>query len=437
MFQSNDVILWVFSLFLIFLGVRVFWFSGYGAAGFAFMSKARGKWNGMKKSGKGLLVLTLLMLVPAFLSGEKVGMVTKTVAMPAIASGSPQEVKSKPETLKSDMILDDMEVHFIDAGQSNAALVICGGRTMLIDAGGNSKGTAIQLYLEKQKIKKLDYVIGSHPDEDHIGGLDVIISKFDCGRIIMPEYSVDTATYRDVISAMEYKAYKNTKPVPGDSYKLGDAQFTIIAPNKEYGNDTNNWSVGILLTHGDKKFLFTGDAEEEAEKDMVKHGIDIKCDVYQAGHHGSKTSSTEALLDAAAPLFAVISCGEDNEYGHPGAQTLNRFRTRGIKVFRTDEQGTIIAVSDGDVIHWNCAPSLTWKAGEPKAAKSGGKIAAAGKIPKAGAQKEEITYVLNIKSMKFHKLTCTTLPTSNRKDTDMSREAVISQGYQPCKRCKP
>lgn len=127
-------------------------------------------------------------------------------------------------------------------------------------------------------------------------------------------------------------------------YRLGDAEFTIIAPNGTY-SDPNNNSVGIILKHGKRKFLFTGDAEEEAEADILSNGIDISCDVYLVGHHGSNTSSSIALLDAAKPTYAVISCGEGNKYGHPRAEILNNFRFRGIIVYRTDEEGTIVANS--------------------------------------------------------------------------------------------
>lgn len=250
----------------------------------------------------------------------------------------------------------------------------------------------------------------------------VCLVKID--TVIMPDYARDTATYRDVIQALDYKQYKVTKPVVGDVYRLGDAKFTIIAPNKEdYGDEANNYSVGILLEHGEKKFVFTGDAEEEAEGDILANKITISADVLKTGHHGSRTSSSEDFVQAVDPEYAVISCGEDNEYGHPHAATLNTLRAMGIKVFRTDEQGSIIATSDGKQITWNAAPSDTWKAGEPT--KSGNK----------GSQ--EITYVLNVKSKKFHRPSCESLPKENRSDSTQSREEIIAQGYVPCKGCNP
>mgnify|MGYP002511189362 FL=1 len=358
---------------------------------------------------------------------------------------------------------DSLEVHFIDVGQGDAALVKCGDAAMLIDAGENDKGTLVQNYIRKQGVKSLDYLIVTHPHSDHCGGADVIVTKYDIDTIIMPNYAADTASYRDVIQALDGKNYRVTEPVAGDVYKLGDAEFTIVAPNSgDYGDNANNYSVGILLEHGGNKFLFTGDAEEEAEEDIAANGMDISADVLKIGHHGSRTSSSKEFMDAVSPEYAVISCGEDNEYGHPHAATLNTLRGMGVKVFRTDEQGSLIAVSDGKKITWNAAPSDTWKAGEPTgsgAVSSGtGKNAADTGNDKAAdksagteqstAPAEEVkqpapqdtqglTYVLNVKTKKFHIPSCSYLPTSNRKDSTQSREEIVSQGYEPCKKCNP
>lgn len=256
-----------------------------------------------------------------------------------------------------------MEVHFIDVGQGDATLIICDGEAMLIDAGENNMGTAVQLYLQKQGVEKLAYAIGTHPDSDHIGGLDVIITKFDCGVVMMPDYEKTTATYRDVVEAAEYKSYKIVAPKVGDTYTLGEATFTIIAPNDSY-RDSNNSSIGILLSHGENRFLFTGDAEEEAEADILKNGIDISADVLHVGHHGSRTASTVDFVTAVSPEYGVISCGEGNSYGHPHAAPLNTLRELGVKLFRTDEQGSIVAESDGETITWNCAPTESWQTGQ-------------------------------------------------------------------------
>ena len=205
--------------------------------------------------------------------------------------------------------IQNLEVHFIDVGQGDATLIKCGDASMLIDGGENDKGTLIQNYMNKQGVKSLDYFIVTHPDSDHCGGADVIITKYDIDTIIMPNYEKDTATYRDVVQSLDYKRYSVTPPVVGNTYSLGDAEFTIIGPNKKnYGNDANNYSVAIVLKHGRKRFVFTGDAEEEAEMDIVNNKIDISAQVLKVGHHGSKSSSTEKFIKAVSPEYGVISC---------------------------------------------------------------------------------------------------------------------------------
>ncbi|MGN0140825.1 MAG: ComEC/Rec2 family competence protein [Roseburia sp.] len=267
-------------------------------------------------------------------------------------------------TADDDAEAGQLAVHFIDVGQGDCTLIGCDGQYMLIDAGNNDKGTAVWSYLQNQGVETLDYVIGTHPDADHIGGLDVVLYKFDCKTVILPDVANDTATYDDVIRTMEDKGYTTTAPVVGDTYSLGSAEFTIVAPNEDYGTELNDWSVAILLQHGENRFLFTGDAGEAAEEDMLANGISLSADVYQVGHHGSKYSTSQAFLDAVNPAYAVISVGADNSYGHPDAEVLNRLRSAGISLFRTDEQGTVIAESDGNTITWNCTPTETWQAGE-------------------------------------------------------------------------
>ncbi|MFI3214346.1 MAG: ComEC/Rec2 family competence protein [Eubacteriales bacterium] len=258
----------------------------------------------------------------------------------------------------------ELEVHFLDIGQGDATLLICDGEAMLIDAGDNSRGTAVQNYLEKQGVETLKYVIGTHPHEDHIGGLDVILYKFDCETVILPNVEYDTKTNDDVYETMENKNYQVELPVVGKSYTFGSSSFVILGPSEAgYGDNLNNYSVSILLTHGESTFIFTGDAEIEAEEDMLDTGISLQADVYQVGHHGSSSSSSEAFVEAIDPQWAVISCGEDNSYGHPHSEVLNRLRTNEIEVFRTDEQGVIVATSDGENITWNMSPSTTWQTG--------------------------------------------------------------------------
>lgn len=316
-----------------------------------------------------------------------------------------------------------LQVHFIDVGQGDATLITCDGHAMLIDAGGNNMGTAMQYYLEKQGIASLDYIIGTHPDEDHIGGMDVILTKFDCGTVMLPDCEKDTASYRDVISAIEYKAYQITRPVVGDTYTLGNAGFTIIAPNGDDYEDSNNMSIGLLLTHGENSFLFTGDAEGEAEEDILRNGIDVAADVLHVAHHGNAKGTTETFVEAVSPEFAVISCERNNSYGHPHAHALDTLQDNGVELFRTDVQGTVIAYSDGEEITWSQEPTQNWQSGTVLAEESF--------IP---------SYILNIRSMKFHNPDCESVADMkdwNKKESALAREEIVALGYAPCGSCKP
>lgn len=330
-----------------------------------------------------------------------------------------------------------LEVHFIDVGQGDATLLICDGHAMLIDAGENDQGTAVQLYLQKRGVEKLDYVIGTHPDSDHIGGLDVIVTKFDCETIMMPAYEKNTSTYRDVISAAEYKSYKIVVPEVGNVYSLGGATFTIIAPNDTY-SDSNNCSIGLLLTHGENTFLFTGDAEEKAEEDILENGMDIDADVLHVGHHGSRTASTENFVGAVSPEYAVISCGEGNSYGHPHAAPLNTLRACGAKLYRTDEQGSIVAESDGESLTWNCAPTDSWQVGENVAkdalAESESKESVSGGTETENSSKQEQTVWKSATGSKYHSVSdCGSM--NPDKAIRLTKSEAENMGLEPCGKC--
>lgn len=262
-------------------------------------------------------------------------------------------------------VTEDLTVHFLDIGQGDCTLLTQGEHAMLIDAGDNDQGTKVQSYLEYLGISSLDYLVLTHPDADHIGGADVVIYKFDCNTILMPERKTDTRTYDDVIQAMKSKDYTAIHPEVGDSYAFGESSFTILSPARNY-EDSNDCSIVLRLTHGGNTFLFTGDAEEEAENDMLASGMDLSADVLKVGHHGSHTSTSDAFLDAVSPTYAVISCETGNSYGHPHAETLNKLRAAGVQLFRTDDQGTITVTSDGSTLTWNTSPSDDWVSGSGK-----------------------------------------------------------------------
>jgi competence protein ComEC len=253
------------------------------------------------------------------------------------------------EAIRTDVV----ELHFIDVGQGDSILVVSGNTAMLIDAGENNQGEVVVDYLRSHNIKELEYVIGTHPHSDHIGGLDTVLSAFPVNHVILPSVTHMTKTFEDLLNVIEEKNMKITKAEVGDEYRLGAAAFTIVAPNASSYEEMNNYSVGIHLTYLDNSFLLTGDAEKLSEREMIKNRIDLSADVLKLSHHGSSTSSSEEFLDAVNPSYAVISVGRANEYGHPDADVLQRLSDRNIKVFRTDEQGTIVFTTDGKNISVN------------------------------------------------------------------------------------
>lgn len=344
--------------------------------------------------------------------------------------------------------VSDMEVHYIDVGQGDATLVKADDHYMLIDAGDNSKGTTVQLYLQKQGVEKLDYLILTHTDADHIGGADVIVNKFDIDTVFLGDFKKDNDTYEDLMNAFSYKGLTYSIPSVGSEYQLGNAMFTIVAPNSTYDNP-NDSSIALVLKNGDNSFIFTGDCEEQAENDILSNGLSIDCDVYKVGHHGSKTSSSQAFLNAITPIYGVISCEEGNSYGHPHAEPLNNLRAMGVQMFRTDEQGSIIAYSDGTEITWNCAPTESWKVGEstelaetptpePVVVPENEPAEDVEEEPvvEQPAQKEGV--IGNKNSKAFHRPTCSRLPKEKNRVYFDSRDEALAAGYHnPCDYCDP
>lgn len=311
---------------------------------------------------------------------------------------------------------EGLQVHFIDVGQADASLIICDGHAMLFDTGENDTGVFLQFYLMEQGVEKLDYVIGSHPESDHIGGMDVLLLKYNCDKIMLPDVETDTTTYGDVLKAVEKRNYEITYPEVGETYPLGSASFTVIAPNGNYGDNINNYSIGIKLEYGDTSFIFTGDAEWEAEQDILDNGIFLDADVLKAGHHGSHDASSLEFVETVAPDYAVISCGKGNDYGHPHKETLALFQKLGITVLRTDEQGTIISLSNGKEITW-AFPD--WSLEEAKS-------------------NQGVYYVGNKNNGKLHVSTCNGIPKEWNQVIFESREEAIEAGFSDfCSGCKP
>lgn len=243
-----------------------------------------------------------------------------------------------------------LEVHFIDVKQGASQLIISpSGKVMLIDGGDNDNEQRIVNYLKEQGIKKIDILVGTHPDSDHTGGLDAAVDAFDIGTIYMPKISSNTKTFESLLNSIAKKNLKVSTAKAGIDLTLDDQLVVkMIAPVKTY-DDSNNMSTVIKLTFGNNSFLFTGDAEIKSENDLLANGTDLRSDVLLVAHHGSNSSSSMPFLDAVNPSYAVIQVGENN-YGHPTNKILNRLIDKKIKIFRNDKQGTIVFSSDGNKI---------------------------------------------------------------------------------------
>lgn len=336
---------------------------------------------------------------------------------------------------------DTLEVHYLDIGQGDCILVKQGAAAMLIDAGNNNKGTAVWAYLLSRNVEALDYAVGTHPDADHIGGLDVVLYKLDCGTVFLPNCENDTKTYEELTETIQTRNQQVVVPERGEVYSLGKARLEMLTDTKkDYGDNTNDYSLAIRLTFGNTSFLFTGDAEEAAEEDMLAGGLELGADVYKAAHHGADTANTEEFLTAVNPRYCVISCGQDNSYGHPRAGFLNQLRAMGVKVFRTDEQGTIVAVSDGEGITFNAEPSSTWQAGEPTGSRNPDGIMAGGQEQPENDGENGGYFILNTGTGKFHRPDCDSvsqMADRNKAKSAKTKEELMAEGYEPCKNCKP
>ncbi len=261
------------------------------------------------------------------------------------APTSPTEnEQSFPDGLEH--ITDTLEVHFIDVGQADCQLVFLPtGQVMMIDAGNNDDASIIRPYFDKLGIQKIDYLVGTHPHEDHIGALDYVIKRYEIGNVFMPDATNDTKSYRDVEKALSNKGIEAViTAAPMVLYDDGILKMEVVAPVKHY-EDLNNMSIVIRLTYKDASFLFTADAEAESENDIT---ADVSADVLSVGHHGSSTSTSDSFLSRVDPMYAVISCGEGNDYGHPHYETLEKLENDDVTIYRTDIDGTLICTTKGE-----------------------------------------------------------------------------------------
>ncbi len=242
-----------------------------------------------------------------------------------------------------------LEVIYLDVGQADATLLFCDGETMLIDTGYWENVDILLDYLDAYQVETIDYLVLTHADSDHIGGAADVLYNYEVEEVFFSDFEKDNSSYTGLMEALSDKKLTAWLPDPGYEITFGGATVTFLGPIGEW-DTPNNTSICLRIDHGVNSFLFTGDAEEEAEDALVESGRELAATVYKVGHHGSYASSTEVFLNAVRPQYAVISCGADNDYGHPHTSALRRLEAGGAKIYRTDTQGTLVFLSDGSAL---------------------------------------------------------------------------------------
>lgn len=260
---------------------------------------------------------------------------------------------STPAPRPAPPVKNDLIVRFLDVGQGDAIFItLPGGSSMLVDAGTKAAGDGVVSTIEALGVKKIDYVVFTHPHEDHIGGAVAVLKAFDIGQIVMPRTSHTTQTYENLLDAIAAKALTVTEAKAGKVIIDGENLKTwLISPGKTF-QELNDMSAVLALKYGDRTFIFEGDAGEEAEAAMtLSSSVQLpKADVLKVAHHGSASSSTKSFVEIVSPSIAVISVGAGNDYGHPTRDAIDRLVAIGAKVYRTDQHGTITVTTDGTTL---------------------------------------------------------------------------------------
>lgn len=314
---------------------------------------------------------------------------------------------------------DGLTVHFIDVGQADCALLVCDGQAMLIDGGNVDDSSLVVSYLQAQGVEELAYMVCTHAHEDHVGGLSGPLNTCTVDCVMAPVTWADSTAFSNFVKYTQAQGLEITVPQADSSFSLGGAVVTVLGPRREY-EDTNNTSIVLRVDYGETSFLFTGDMESDAEADLLEDGCDLEATVLKVGHHGSSTSTSYTFLRQVMPEYAVISCGAGNSYGHPHQEVTSRLYDADVTVYRTDQQGTIVALSDGESVTFTTENAVAPTYGR-------------------GTQTEaaEASYIGNLNSQVFHLSTCANLPAEQNRIYFSSAQQALDAGYTPCGNCDP
>lgn len=366
------------------------------------------RYNNMKTQHRRTLFASLLLTI-ALLCGCTADL---AAALPLETASASSQLPTQTDS--------SFTVRFIDVGQADSALISCDGYHMLIDGGNRADSDLIYTVLKNEAVSHLDFVIGTHSDEDHIGGIAGALNYADAGTILCPVTEYNSKAFENFKKYAKLQGGGIEVPSVGDSFSLGSADVDILAVNS--GTKTNDTSIVTKITYGDTTFLFTGDAEDETENFLLSSGKNLRATVLKVSHHGSRGASSAEFLDAVMPEYSVISVGAGNSYGHPTDEVLERLKTTGTTILRTDLSGDIIFTSDGTSVSYTTEKRDT------------------SSIEKASDSAVEETFTLNRNTMKFHKPTCKSVKRineENKKEYTGTRDDVISMGYKACEICKP
>lgn len=314
----------------------------------------------------------------------------------------------------------DFSILFLDVGQADSMLITCGDAHMLVDGGNVADSSLVASVLQARDIDYLDYVVCTHAHEDHVGGLPGALHVAQAGTILAPVTAADNKPFTDFAEAAAAQGVAITVPEPDTTYALGDAAVQVLGPRQDY-DDPNDTSLVLMVTYGETRFLLTGDMESGAEKDLLEAGCDLQADLLKVGHHGSSTSTSYVFLNAVMPQYAVIQVGKDNDYGHPSDDVLSRLRDADAAVYRTDLQGDILAVSDGETITVTTARNESIQTNPTEQTD----------------EDADYAYIGNTNSKKFHRPTCQSLPAEQNRIYFPDRATAVAEGYDPCGNCNP
>lgn len=310
---------------------------------------------------------------------------------------------------------NDLIVHFIDVGQGDGIFIqFPNGETSLIDGGPRISSEKLIAYLKSLNVNKIDYLIVTHPHEDHIGGLPEVINNFEVGNIYMPDITANTVIFEDLLKEIKSKGLKITIGKGGDEILNTEGlKYEILAPNDNEYSETNNFSIVTKITFKESSFIFTGDAELESERDILEHGYNLSSDVIKIGHHGGSTSTTEEFLDKVNPEYAVISCGANNTYGHPHRETIDKLNKHNINILRTDELGSITISSDGENIQ----------------------VISNNDLDDTNVNSNGNYYIGNKNTKIYHSPNCSQLPKEENRIIFNNKEEAEKNGFTPHDKC--